>query len=129
MEWFWKSMEAKQCVSERTVSNKSCRAPKLSGRGSGQIRSGDSTRGLAAIPSAWGRSADVVPWPIGLKIGKVVYLLMALSILQEIPGWPRFNPSHAKPNVWECRESNPGRCVRSKNTSVCGPLPKFCLVF
>ena len=79
-------MEAKQCVSERTVSNKSCRAPKLSGRGSGQIRSGDSTRGLAAIPSAWGRSAAVVPWPIGLKIGKVVYLLMALSILQEIPG-------------------------------------------
>ena len=46
--------------------------PQFSGGRSGQIWCGTSLRGLAASPSARGRSAAMVPWPIGLKLRRTV---------------------------------------------------------
>ena len=45
LEWFWMSVEAKRCVSGKTLSNKSCSAPLIMRGRLYQIRSRTSARG------------------------------------------------------------------------------------
>ena len=69
-------------------------------------------RGLAAIPGAWGRSAALVPWPIGLNF------VWHVTILVSCP--KRYFGPFA-PNPWHDRS---GKCVKAQKWLLPGEIPE-----